>query len=79
MLKNKLLEDKMKHYMVETGSSVDLTTWDPNDKSVYPIKKKEGIKQLDSLTLKLEELQELLYAQKMERSVMYLKASIQAA
>ncbi len=64
----------MKHYMVETGSSVDLTTWDPNDKSVYPIKKKEGIKQLDSLTLKLEELQELLYAQHKHKVLIVLQA-----
>ncbi len=64
----------MKHYMVETGSSVDLTTWDPNDKSAYPIKKKEGIKQLDSLTLKLEELQELLYAQHKHKVLIVLQA-----
>lgn len=64
----------MKHYMVEPGTIVDLTTWDPNDKSIYPIKKKEGKKQLDSLTAKLEELQELLYAQHKHKVLIVLQA-----
>ena len=64
----------MKKYMVEPGTIVDLNKWDPNDKSVYPITKNEGKKQLANLTLKLEELQELLYAQHKHKVLIVLQA-----
>jgi len=32
----------MQRYRVKPGSRVDLSQWDPNDKSAFPMKKKAG-------------------------------------
>jgi len=52
----------MEHYRVEPGSRVDLSQWDPSNRSVLPVKKKEGRNKLLKLNQRLEALQELLYA-----------------
>lgn len=49
-------------YRVEPGSQVDLTMWDPDDLSRFPIDKDSGKRLLRSLNDELEELQELFYA-----------------
>jgi len=61
-------------YRVKPGSHVDLCEWDPNDKSAFPGKKKEGRKQLLELNQRLEELQELLYAEHKHKVLIVLQA-----
>jgi PPK2 family polyphosphate:nucleotide phosphotransferase len=64
----------MDRYRVEPGSRVDLSEWDPNDKSAFPVKKKEGRKRLLELNERLEELQELLYAEHEHKVLIVLQA-----
>jgi PPK2 family polyphosphate:nucleotide phosphotransferase len=64
----------MDRYRVKPGSRVDLSQWDPNDKSVFPEGKKEGRKRLLELNQKLEELQELLYAEHKHKVLIVLQA-----
>jgi PPK2 family polyphosphate:nucleotide phosphotransferase len=64
----------MDQYLVRPGSHVDLSEWDPNDKSAFPVKKKEGRKQLLELNQRLEELQELLYAGHKHKVLIVLQA-----
>jgi PPK2 family polyphosphate:nucleotide phosphotransferase len=53
---------------------VDLNSWDPNDKSHFPISKKEGKKKLLELNEELEALQELLYAEGKHKVLIVLQA-----
>ena len=64
----------MDRYRVTPGSRVDLGEWDPNDKSAFPEKKKEGRKRLLELNEQLEELQELLYAEHKHKVLIVLQA-----
>ena len=64
----------MERYRVIQGSRVDLSDWDPNDKSAFPEKKKEGRKRLLELNEQLEELQELLYAEHKHKVLIVLQA-----
>ena len=64
----------MNRYRVTPGSRVDLGEWDPNDKSAFPGKKKEGRKRLLELNEQLEELQELLYAEHKHKVLIVLQA-----
>ena len=64
----------MDRYRVRPGTRVDLGQWDPNDKSAFPEKKKEGRKRLLELNEQLEELQELLYAEHEHRVLIILQA-----
>jgi PPK2 family polyphosphate:nucleotide phosphotransferase len=61
-------------YKIKPGSKVDLRQWDPEDKSVFPIDKDEGRKQIEDLTARLEDLQELLYAQGKHKILIVLQA-----
>jgi PPK2 family polyphosphate:nucleotide phosphotransferase len=49
-------------YRVKPGSKVDLKDWDPDDKSASPGSKEADEKRLLELAARLDELQELLYA-----------------
>lgn len=64
----------MNKYRVEPGSKVDLSRWDPDDKSTFPLKKKEGKKLLLKLNEELEALQELLYSQGKHKLLVVLQA-----
>jgi len=64
----------MERYRVIQGSHVDLSEWDPNDKSAFSGKKKEGRKRLLELNEQLEELQELLYAEHKHKVLIVLQA-----
>ena len=64
----------MDRYRVKPGSRVDLCEWDPNDKSAFPTKKKDGRKRLLELNEQLEELQELLYAEHEHKVLIVLQA-----
>jgi len=64
----------MQKYRVKPGSKVDLSEWDPNDKSVFDGGKKEGKEALLALNERLEELQELLYAEHKHKMLVVLQA-----
>ena len=63
----------MDRYRAQPGTRVDLSQWDPNDKSAFPVKKKEGRKQLLELNQRLEALQELLYAEHKHKVLIVLQ------
>ena len=64
----------MDKYLVQPGTPVDLNLWDLDDKSVFPISKKEGKKMLHQLNEELETLQELLYAEGKQKILIVLQA-----
>jgi PPK2 family polyphosphate:nucleotide phosphotransferase len=64
----------MNRYRVKPGSRVDLGEWDPDDKSAFPEGKNEGRKRLLELNQRLEELQELLYAEHKHKVLLVLQA-----
>jgi len=64
----------MERYRVQPGTKVDLSQWDPNDKSAYPISKQEGRKALLDLNERLEILQELLFAEHKHKVLIVLQA-----
>ena len=64
----------MDRYRVKPDSRVDLGEWDPNDKSAFLRWKNEGRKRLLELNKKLEELQELLYAEHEHKVLIVLQA-----
>jgi PPK2 family polyphosphate:nucleotide phosphotransferase len=63
----------MKRYRVEPDSRVDLSEWDPADKSAFPVGKGEGKKRIKELNATLEELQELLYAERKHKMLVVLQ------
>jgi PPK2 family polyphosphate:nucleotide phosphotransferase len=64
----------MEQYRVKPGSQVDLGQWDPNDKTAFAGAKKAGRKALLTLNERLEELQELLYAEHKHKVLVVLQA-----
>ena len=64
----------MEKYKIKPGAIVDLKKWDPNDKSVFPISKKEGKQKLLQLNQELEGLQELLFAEGKHKILIVLQA-----
>ena len=64
----------MKRYRVEPGSQVDLSQWDPDDKSPFEGGKREAPEALDALNERLEALQELLYAEGQHKVLVVLQA-----
>jgi PPK2 family polyphosphate:nucleotide phosphotransferase len=65
----------MERYRVEPGTRVDLSTWDPNDTSAFPVAKREGKALIKGLNRTLEELQELLYAEGRHKILIVLQAT----
>jgi PPK2 family polyphosphate:nucleotide phosphotransferase len=63
----------VKQYRVKPGSKVDLSQWDPGEKSGFAGKKKKGRKALLALSQRLETLQELLYAEHKHRLLIVLQ------
>ncbi len=66
--------NRFQKYRVEPGSRVDLSEWDPNDKSAFPDGKDEGRERLLALNQELEELQELLYGEHEHKVLIVLQA-----
>jgi PPK2 family polyphosphate:nucleotide phosphotransferase len=56
------------------GDEVDLSNWDPNDKSMFEISKSKGKDLLLQLNEELEDLQELLYAEGKHKILIVLQA-----
>jgi PPK2 family polyphosphate:nucleotide phosphotransferase len=64
----------MDRYRVDQGAALDLKAVDPNDKSLFPITKKEGKGLLKDLNKQMEHLQELLYAEGKHKVLIVLQA-----
>jgi PPK2 family polyphosphate:nucleotide phosphotransferase len=64
----------MQRYKVYKGTKVDLSSWDPNDRSEYIGGKSEAKDRLDELNDELEKLQELLYAEHKHKVLVVLQA-----
>ncbi|NUO84048.1 polyphosphate kinase 2 family protein [candidate division KSB1 bacterium] len=64
----------MKRYRVKPGSKVDLKEWDPNDRTEFKESKEEGKQMLLPLNQKIDELQELLYAEHRHKVLIVLQA-----
>ena len=64
----------MKQYRVKPETKVKLSKWDPNDTGDFKGGKKEGLAQLGMLNVKLEELQELLFAEHKHKVLVVLQA-----
>jgi PPK2 family polyphosphate:nucleotide phosphotransferase len=62
-------------YRVKPGSKVDLTKWDPNDKSLFDGGKSKGKDALPKLNTQLEALQELLWAEGKHKVLIVLQAT----
>ncbi len=65
----------MKRYRVKPDSKVNLSKWDPEDKSKFDGKKADGQAALLKLNDRLEELQELLYAEGKHKLLIVLQAT----
>jgi PPK2 family polyphosphate:nucleotide phosphotransferase len=63
----------MDKYRVKPGSKVDLRKFDPKDMSELPEGKEEGKTVLDDLNDELEELQELMYAERRRKVLIVLQ------
>ena len=61
-------------YRVKPGTTVDLSAWDPNEKGAFPGKKKEGKHALREMNKRLQDLQELLYAEHKHQVLIVLQA-----
>jgi PPK2 family polyphosphate:nucleotide phosphotransferase len=64
----------MKRYRVKPGEKVDLSKWDPDDKGDFKGGKEEGLAEVEKLNARLEELQEVLYAEHSHRVLIVLQA-----
>lgn len=64
----------MKQYLVKPGEKVKLSEWDPNDTSEFEGGKDAARKELEKLNKKLEELQELLFAEHQHKLLVVLQA-----
>jgi len=64
----------MDKYLVKPGTKVDLSKWDPNDKGDFMGSKQEGLAEVEKLNAKLEELQELLFAEHKHKVLIVLQA-----
>ena len=63
----------MEKYRVKPGKKIELADWDPRGTEGYDGGKNEAKEELDDLTAKLEELQELLYAEGKHRLLIILQ------
>ncbi len=64
----------MKTYRVKPGSTVQLKEWDPNDKAEFQENKEEGKALLLKLNQRIDELQEVLYAEHKHKVLIVLQA-----
>jgi PPK2 family polyphosphate:nucleotide phosphotransferase len=64
----------MERYRVRPGSQIDLSAWDPDDTSAFDGDKDEAKEALKALNKRLEDLQELLWAEQKQRLLVVLQA-----
>jgi len=64
----------MKQYKVKPGTKVDLSKWDPDETEDFKGEKDEALVEIERLTRKLDELQEVLYAEHKHKILIVLQA-----
>jgi len=64
----------MKQHLVKPGEKVDLSKIDPNDTGDFKGGKEKGLQEVEKLNAKLEELQELLFAEGKRKILIVLQA-----
>lgn len=64
----------MKRYLVKPGTDIDLSKWNPNEKGDVKGGKEDGLAEVEKLNTKLEELQEVLYAEHKHKVLVVLQA-----
>lgn len=64
----------MKRYLVKPGDKVNLRKFDPTDKSYFKGDKEKSRDELLKINARLEELQEMLYAEHKHRILVLLQA-----
>ena len=64
----------MKKYLVKQNNKVKLLDWDPDDTSEFDGTKKEGLTVLKKLNMKLDVLQDMLYAEHKHKILIILQA-----
>jgi PPK2 family polyphosphate:nucleotide phosphotransferase len=64
----------MERYRVQPNSHIDLSQWDPSDRSAFPGDKQEARETLRALNKRLGKLQELLYAEHEHKVLIVLQA-----
>jgi PPK2 family polyphosphate:nucleotide phosphotransferase len=69
-----IMKEIYNRYLVKPGKRVDLKDWDPNDKTLFPAGKAIGKEKLIELNVKLDRLQELLYAEHKNKLLVVLQA-----
>lgn len=67
-------EHLLKQYLVEPGTKVKLAEWDPNSTDGFKGGKEQANAELAALNKKLQELQELLYAEHKHKLLIILQA-----
>ena len=63
----------MDRYRLKPNDKIKLTEWDPRDTGDFEDGKEKGLQRLQELNLKLEKLQELLYAEHKHRILVVLQ------
>lgn len=63
----------MKMYRVKPGQRVDLSQFDPADRSAFAGDKEDALKEIEKLTNELSRLQELLYAERKHKLLIVLQ------
>jgi len=63
-----------KRYRIDPGRKVRLADWNPSDTSGYDGKKEDGLDELNQLRIRLEPLQEVLYAEHKHKVLIVLQA-----
>ena len=63
----------MKRYRVKPGSRVELSKWNPDDSSAFKGSEKKEVKRVAELKEKLDELQQLLYAERKHKLLIVLQ------
>lgn len=64
----------MQQYKVKPNSKVDISKWNPNDTGEFKGGKEAGLAEVGKLTVRLGELQELLYAEGKHKVLVVLQA-----
>jgi PPK2 family polyphosphate:nucleotide phosphotransferase len=67
-------ERSLKRYLVKPGTKVRLSDWDPKDTSEFKGDKEQARMEVQKLTSRLEELQEVLYAEHKHKILIVLQA-----
>src|ERR1044071_902150 len=67
-------ESNLKRYLVKPGMKVRLSEWDPNDTNEFKGPKEQARVEVEKLNHRLEELQELLYAEHKHKVLIVLQA-----